>query len=458
MSQLSKKLAVGAAAMAVAASLFASAGTASAYTTVTQDEDALATYDVDALSELDNSNAPAMVVTPKKYANQTTERKIHTFKTTAGNANYTFRTKLFLPTVIKGKRWSTIQSFEMVGKYLYEVVLDEKAKDKGFIARWDMDILSAGGIDGGSWALRDMRYGEYGAQKKALKQGPRITIGHGQSLAYNPADGMLYMWGNDQDSSAVYHELEQIDPNTMNITKVYKFKTIANNGKSATTSHNLVFDNDGHFYYEQIQQTPTPGTTSGAVKIYRGTIADEKVSIELLPQLIKNRPGTLGQSLGYNSATGDMYLVSDGAFTAFPIAKLAEGTLTADDLKYTVLNTKREMEGIDFDDNGDIYILLAQGPEIISTQAAAKTLVSPVPKIKGTVKVGKTVKAVGPYWNYPDAKVAYRWVLDGKVVSKNKSYKIPAKAAGKTLRLKIIGKKSGVKSATVATKAVTVKK
>lgn len=80
------------------------------------------------------------------------------------------------------------------------------------------------------------------------------------------------------------------------------------------------------------------------------------------------------------------------------------------------------------------------------------------PKITGTVKVGKVVKANPGTWSEKKVKFSYTWKVDGKKVGSGKSLKIPATAKGKQLTVTVKVSKSGFTPAYLSSKAVKVAK
>ncbi len=70
-----------------------------------------------------------------------------------------------------------------------------------------------------------------------------------------------------------------------------------------------------------------------------------------------------------------------------------------------------------------------------------------LPKITGTIKVGKTVKAAATGWA-SGVTFAYQWLLDGKAIPKATSatYKVLAKQKGHKLSLTVTGSKAGYSS------------
>jgi len=69
---------------------------------------------------------------------------------------------------------------------------------------------------------------------------------------------------------------------------------------------------------------------------------------------------------------------------------------------------------------------------------------APAPKITGTVKVGTTLKVTVGTWK-PKPSYTYQWYRSGKAISgaTKSSYKLVAPDKGKTLTVKVTGKKTG---------------
>jgi hypothetical protein len=65
------------------------------------------------------------------------------------------------------------------------------------------------------------------------------------------------------------------------------------------------------------------------------------------------------------------------------------------------------------------------------------------PKVKGTKKVGKTLKATAGTWEAKPDKVTYNWKLGKKSLGKKASLKVPKSAKGKTIKLVVKATKSG---------------
>ena len=76
------------------------------------------------------------------------------------------------------------------------------------------------------------------------------------------------------------------------------------------------------------------------------------------------------------------------------------------------------------------------------------------PKVKGTAKVGKTLKATKGTYKPKKVKVSYQWLRGKKAVkgATKKTYKVTAKDAGKKLSVRVTAKKSGLKKVKVTSK------
>ncbi len=80
---------------------------------------------------------------------------------------------------------------------------------------------------------------------------------------------------------------------------------------------------------------------------------------------------------------------------------------------------------------------------------------SPVPTIKGTAKVGRTLTAASGTWAPKPTSLGYRWYRSGKAIAKasKSSYKLTKSDAGKTITVKVTAKKAGYETLTRTSKA-----
>ncbi len=79
------------------------------------------------------------------------------------------------------------------------------------------------------------------------------------------------------------------------------------------------------------------------------------------------------------------------------------------------------------------------------------------PKVRGTAKVGSTLVAVPGRWR-PTAKSTFKWVRNGKVVSKGKRLRLTRAYAGKKVVLRVTGKRAGYRPAVVSVKVGLVRR
>ncbi|MDF1488955.1 hypothetical protein [Tessaracoccus caeni] len=86
---------------------------------------------------------------------------------------------------------------------------------------------------------------------------------------------------------------------------------------------------------------------------------------------------------------------------------------------------------------------------------ALATLKTATPKISGTAKVGKTLKAKAGSWGPSTVKLSYQWYRDGAKIkgATKSSYKLTSKDKSKKITVKVTGKKSNYKTVTKTSKA-----
>ena len=91
----------------------------------------------------------------------------------------------------------------------------------------------------------------------------------------------------------------------------------------------------------------------------------------------------------------------------------------------------------------------------LTAKVAAGKLTAATPKISGTAKVGKRLTAKPGSWKPSGVSFSYRWYRSGKLISgATKSYHTAVKAdAGKTIKVKVTGKKSGYTSVAKTSKS-----
>jgi hypothetical protein len=274
----------------------------------------------------------------------------------------TFKTKYFLPYSYVSNRWLNPQSTVMDPDtgYLYVLYTKEGGSNQGWIVRYDTKKLAKYKISktqlkaatkSGTSALNKKI-------KKCIKYGPIFTTGHGQSLSLNPVTGELW---EIKDTSmkagkGSYATLQRINKNTLKPNAAIKFRLKS----TYAMGHNLTFDSEGNAYF--FTYTSTFGNS---LKIFRGQISTDSVHFEVIPQGLKNPPGTHSQGIAYSAKSNRLLFIADGCISSVPVDKL--GNLKAADVWQTKFKTKREFESVTFDEKGYAYLLVNRNPEVLKS-------------------------------------------------------------------------------------------
>ncbi|AQW20789.1 hypothetical protein PL11_002100 [Lentilactobacillus curieae] len=191
---------------------------------------------------------------------------------------------------------------------------------------------------------------------------PQVDIGHGQTLTFNPQNQHLYLAEDntlsdlktDQDNVVM-----EMDPNTLKPIRQYKFKMLHNKGSKTSNLqlHTLAFDNDGNAYW---------GRKFGdGYMFFYGRLDEDSVKFSAGSSYVGNRGGDANQFVSVNPANGRLYFVSDDILTSVPASKVRSGDFSADDIHYQAFNSKREFEGLAFDQEGYGYLLALWPPELM---------------------------------------------------------------------------------------------
>lgn len=189
-----------------------------------------------------------------------------------------------------------------------------------------------------------------------------FQFGHGAAMSLNPADGCLWYTTKTKKNKT---DLCRFNTTTMKTDLIINFTMSKKH--SVTMGNNLAFDSQGRFYFFGYSSGGWKKAPKGTVKIYQGTIANNKVSVKLVMQGIKNSLSSNGQSMGYNPKSDRLYLVANSSIMSVPVKKL--GKLKNKDVQSTVFNNPREYEGISFDANGVGYLIVNKYSEIMTTPA-----------------------------------------------------------------------------------------
>ncbi len=93
--------------------------------------------------------------------------------------------------------------------------------------------------------------------------------------------------------------------------------------------------------------------------------------------------------------------------------------------------------------------------EEVERAALGQLTATPVPKISGTVKVGKKLTARPGAWGPDEVALSYQWYRSGKKIAKatTSTYTLVAADMGKTMKVKVTGVKDGYAAVTKTSKA-----
>lgn len=206
----------------------------------------------------------------------------------------------------------------------------------------------------------------------AVTAGPLITTGHGQTLAYDPKTETLWYIRETKVSNTT---LVQVDPDTMEIIKEIHFKF----SNRVVFPPTFTFDREGNLW-TYTRSIGTRWAPAGTIRFYKGTIEDDVISFEMIQQGLRYPPGKYCQSLGYNSSTDRLYVISDGVIFTVPASKL--GNITADDVETLIFDGSREFEGMAFDEAGCAYFLTNNPSEIMRDEVSYVKSISEHDRIK----------------------------------------------------------------------------
>lgn len=227
------------------------------------------------------------------------------------------------------------------------------------IVRYDLWKLNSLGVNTDNMAA--LRYGLKRRDPQimaAVKFGPSLNVGHGQSLALNPKTNRL--WFIRMDVVTRHPVFVEVSANTL--APIKEIKTTFSH--SYSINNELAFDNNGNAY-TYVKYRPS-GKHAGRIVIFKGKISAKSVKFKAVRQGILNGPGVQTQGMGYNPAKNRLYLVSDGVITSVPVSKL--GHLKNRDVKTTRFGTNLEFEGIAFASSGTGYIMTIRGAQLFTIE------------------------------------------------------------------------------------------
>lgn len=342
---------------------------------------------------------------PKKFKYSKNYKKKNTYETKANTIKpvkgvrssfSAFKTVAFLPpTYKKSADWGNAQSMVRAGKYLYIIVPTPGKLNKGRIIRYNYDQIVKKKLYKGKGlaklrkaSVARMRGSASKKETKLLKDvikvGPEITIGHGQSLAYNPKSKELWMSLDTETkkgwASPFKATLQRINHKTLKVNKKINF-TMSTYGVGIQEPHNLVFDENGYGYFATFHDDKS-------MRIYRLYIKSNKVHVEFIQRFINGITNTNIQGIAYNRKSQRLYIIATDLIWSLPKNSLGQmmvdpnsgqssptnnisinyiPKLVSDDFQYTMFNSAREFEALTFDNAGYAYLLTIRGPEILRT-------------------------------------------------------------------------------------------
>jgi hypothetical protein len=311
------------------------------------------------------------------------EKHYNNFRYKKGNKKINFKTNLYLPVSWKKHyQLSLPQSMVFVGDYLYVLYINNVYSNSnyGWVVRYNYKKIKSLGITNQKSKLANLRKSVFGDVKPKslnkkiksyIKVGPKIKLGHGQTLSYDKKSDSLYIL-QDLKKNGKYTQkiggLEKflkISKSTLKVTSSISYKI----NQGFTLGHVLTFDNSGNAYTAKIITRTIGKKKVKVLRIYKGKVSKNNTSFKEI-QDVKYPAGDILQSISYNSKEKRLYAFFDGALQSFPVEKL--GKLKSSDVKSTILSTNREFEGGAFDKDGFCYISVISGPEILRSTAKLK--------------------------------------------------------------------------------------
>lgn len=211
---------------------------------------------------------------------------------------------------------------------------------------------------------------------KAIKVGPEIVTGHGQTIGYNPVTKELWFVRETKGKSTTF---VQVDPDTLEELKDIHTPF----GRRGTVPPVMCFDRDGNFW----MYTRSAGTNyapAGTIRFYKGKIENDHVSCIQVGQGLRYPPGSQCQAFGYNPFNDRLYVMSNGEILTVPATKLSNCTATAADvecIKFTG-SVRRECEGIAFNQEGCAFFMTNKPCEIMRDEVSYKKALKERERIK----------------------------------------------------------------------------
>lgn len=191
----------------------------------------------------------------------------------------------------------------------------------------------------------------------AIKAGPEIVTGHGQTLAYNPKSHELWYV---RETKVLNTTLVRVNPKTMEVEKEIHFRF----GSTIVFPPTFTFDKDGNCW-TYTRSTGSNWVSAGTIRFYKGRIQENRVTFRMINQGLRYPPGNLCQTFGYNPVNDRLYVVADGEMLTVPAGKLSRHRVTPSDVQCIKFGGCREFEGLAFTETGCAYFATNKPSEIM---------------------------------------------------------------------------------------------
>lgn len=191
----------------------------------------------------------------------------------------------------------------------------------------------------------------------AIKAGPEIVTGHGQTLAYNPKSHELWYV---RETKVLNTTLVRVNPKTMEVEKEIHFRF----GSTIVFPPTFTFDKDGNCW-TYTRSTGSNWVSAGTIRFYKGRIQGNRVTFRMINQGLRYPPGNLCQTFGYNPVNDRLYVVADGEMLTVPAGKLSRHQVTPADVQCIKFGGCREFEGLAFTETGCAYFATNKPSEIM---------------------------------------------------------------------------------------------